>query len=72
MSHTLFCSNFCKVVIPMPTRYQTEIHEKLVGKTEITVSNATPVYHREQKAAVRAKIERRLYEIFIKYVSVRS
>ena len=56
----------------MHITYQTEAHKKRVGNVILTINNSTPVYHREEKATVKKKIEQQLYEIFCKYVSVRS
>ena len=56
----------------MHTTYKTEAHKKRVGDVILTITNHTPVYHREEKAAVKKKIEQQLYEIFCKYSSVRS
>lgn len=56
----------------MHTTYRTEAHERRMGDVTFTISNITPAYRREEKAAVKKKIEAQLYEIFRKYVSVRS
>lgn len=56
----------------MHTTYRTEAHERRIGDVTLTISNITPVYRREEKAAVKKKIEQQLYEIFCKYDSVRS
>ncbi len=55
----------------MHTPYRTEAHERRVENVTLTVSNITPVYREEEKAAVKKKIEASLYEIFSKYSSVR-
>ena len=56
----------------MQTTYRTEAHERRAGDVTLTISNITPVYRRDEKAAVKKKIEQQLYEIFCKYVSVKS
>ena len=56
----------------MHTTYRTESYEKHVGDVILTITNHTPVYHRDEKATVKKKIEQQLYEIFCKYVSVKS
>ena len=61
-----------KAVAVMQPAYQTETHKKRVGDVVLTITNHTPVYHREEKAAVKKKIAQQLYEIFCKYSSVRS
>ncbi len=53
----------------MQPTYQTETHEKKTKDTTLTVSNTSPVYPKDEKTAVKRKIEQRLYEIFSKYVS---
>ena len=56
----------------MHITYQTEAHKKRVGDVILTITNRTPIYHRDEKATVKKKIEQQLYEIFCKYGSVRS
>ena len=56
----------------MHTTYKTEAHKKRVGDVILTITNHTPVYHRDEKATVKKKIEQQLYEIFCKYVSSKT
>ena len=53
----------------MATAYCTEAHERCYHSRTILVENATPVYRREEREAVKKAIEERLYDIFCKYVS---
>lgn len=53
----------------MATAYYTEAHERRYHSRTILVENATPVYRREEREAVKKAIEERLYDIFCKYVS---
>ena len=56
----------------MHMTYRTDVHERRIGDVAITISNITPVYCWEEKAVAKKKIEQQLYEIFCKYVSVKS
>lgn len=53
----------------MATAYCTEAHERCYHSRTILIENATPVYRREEREAVKKAIEERLYDIFCKYVS---
>ena len=48
----------------MQPTYKTEAHKKRVGDVILTITNRTPIYHRDEKATVKQKIEQQLYEIF--------
>ena len=53
----------------MATAYCTEAHERCYHNRTILVENATPVYRRDEREAVKKAIEERLYDVFCKYAS---
>lgn len=56
----------------MQRTYNTEAHERWSKGLTLTVANLTPVYRREERNAVKKRIEQQLYEIFCKYVSSKT
>ena len=53
----------------MQVMYHTETYERNMGKHVITVSNVTPIFQDEEKSIIKRKTERRLYQVFSKYLS---
>ena len=54
------------------TMYLTETYEKKLKSQVISISNLTPDFREDEKITVKKNIEQKLYEVFCKYVSVRT
>ena len=50
-----------------PMQYKTEIKTARLGNREIRLESLTPILSQEERAERRREIERRLYDVFIKY-----
>ena len=48
-------------------QYKTEIRTARLGNREIRLESLTPILSLEERAERRREIERRLYDVFIKY-----
>lgn len=53
----------------MATAYVTETRERRYQGRAIRIENVAPVYHTEEREAVKKVIEERLYDVFCKYTS---
>lgn len=53
------------------TTYVTETWERKIGNKIVPVTNLTPQFSVDEKQAVKLQIERKLYDVFCKYMSCR-
>ena len=55
----------------MPT-YIRETNERKIGKKVITITNLTPDFSVDEKREVKLQIVAKLYDVFCKYMSLKS
>ena len=53
------------------TPYETKISEKNIGGKTVSLVNLTPRLSADEKREVKAAIEKKLYDVFCKYLSVK-
>ena len=48
--------------------YEEDVKKVLIGKKEVVVVNRTPIYSPEERERVKEEINRKLYDVFKKYM----
>lgn len=54
------------------TTYIRETYEQKIGNKVITITNLTPDFSVDEKIEVKLQIEAKLYDVFCKYMSLKS
>ena len=54
------------------TTYIRATHERQIGQKVITITNLTPDFSVDEKREVKLQIEAKLYDVFCKYMSLKS
>lgn len=54
------------------TNYMRETYERKIGATVISVTNLNPQFSADEKREVKLQIEAKLYDVFCKYMSLKS
>ena len=54
------------------TTYITETHTRKIGAAVISVTNLTPQFSVDEKREVKLQIELKLYDVFCKYMSLKT
>ena len=52
--------------------YVAESWEQKIGNKVITITNLTPDFSADEKREVKLQIEAKLYDVFCKYMSLKS
>ena len=53
-------------------KYESEIKTAVLGDRTITVKNVTPIYSPQERDKRNREIERRLFDVFVKYAGQRG
>lgn len=53
-------------------KYESEVKSAVLGDRTITVKNLTPVFPPQEQDKRNREIERRLFEVFLKYAGQRG
>lgn len=54
------------------TTYITQTWKQKIGNKVITITNLTPDFSADEKREVKLQIEAKLYDVFFKYMSLKS
>lgn len=54
------------------TTYIRETYERKIGNKVFTITNLTPDFSADEKREVKLQIEAKLYDVFCKYMSLKS
>ena len=54
------------------TTYMRETYERKIGNKVMTITNLTPDFSVDEKREVKLQIEAKLYDVFCKYMSLKS
>lgn len=54
------------------TTYIRETYERKIGNKVIAITNLTPDFSADEKREVKLQIEAKLYDVFCKYMSLKS
>ena len=53
-------------------KYESEIKTAVLGDRTITVKNVTPIYPPQERDKRSREVERRLFDVFVKYAGQRG
>ena len=53
-------------------KYESEIKTAVLGHRTITVKNVTPIYPPQERDKRSREVERRLFDVFVKYAGQRG
>ena len=71
VSNILFLLSYGRDFMQAQVKYESEIKTAVLGDRTITVKNVTPIYPPQERDKRNREIERRLFDVFVKYAGQR-